>query len=691
MTLSQELQDFVSLLENRREWLTGRFSGYAADNFSGQILTSGENSDLTVNEINKTLIQTIKTCGFTIPDQPGHDIFMDDPAAGFGMQKAKELKAAGLTLNAFMTLVRYYRQTYIDLYNQGSPGDPLHDKYIFYTHSFFDRIELGYISEWIAGNPGLPSNYILEADRDMFSDKNKYLTVFECLYTPLILLDESDCVQNFNLKAAQLFENLKTGYNLFTEDAFPSTNLKILGEKTRKIINSGDEVSVFDSEIDTQSGRKYFKVIVRKFLNIDNQYKGAILMLEDLTESHQTEEKLKESKLHAEEADRLKTSFLANMSHEIRTPMNAIIGFAELLLGGNYKNSEERNFLKLIHSSSKDLLHIIEDILDIAKLESKQLKIKYKACKIYGIFTNLYAIFSDTLRRYGTDGDIELVLKVDEKDRNQAIFTDGERLKQILSNFLSNSAKFTSKGFIEFGYKILDDSAILFFVRDSGTGIPESMKEKVFDRFFQVEEHQSLNPGGAGLGLAICRDLVNLMGGKIWVESTLGKGSGFYFQIPCQITVAESKKIHSLPRMRKQVAAINLKGKCILIAEDDEISYMLLRETLLRTEASILWARDGLEAINFAESMEKLDLILMDIKMPGVNGFEASKYISTIRPEIPIIAQTAFALDGDRSKCLEAGCCAYITKPVNQDTLFLLIERYILSGSISHRTLIGTK
>jgi CheY-like chemotaxis protein len=291
--------------------------------------------------------------------------------------------------------------------------------------------------------------------------------------------------------------------------------------------------------------------------------------------------------------------------------------------------------------------------------------------------SDLKEVFKETLRRYGTADDVQLLLKVDEPLHDLTIVTDGERLKQVLNNLMNNAAKFTTRGFIEVGFTLNPSNILTFFVRDTGPGIPPEMKERIFERFYQLENSKTENSGGAGLGLAICRSIIQLLGGHLSVESESGKGSVFTFQIPFKKVDQLPKTYRESQRVLKETDYPNFVGISILVAEDDEINYFFLNQLLEKTGAKIRWAKNGQEAISFIEAGEKIDLVLMDIKMPLVDGLEATRTILQHRPELPVIAQTAFALEGDQTKCLEAGCKAYITKPVNRQKLYSLLEKYL--------------
>ncbi len=693
MKMTREAEDYISLLTKNANWLTQRILYYANQyHFTKYKAILQEDWCMSASGISESLILTVKIFGIEDQELHPNEDYSKNPVSYFGQVEAIKNQQRGVTIRMFMALIKYCRRSYLDLIKESDVNSDLKKKFLFFTERCFDRIELGYISQWTSIPKNTSISELQLLNHEIINEKNRYLAVFESLFAPIILLDNANRVINYNRAASDLFTDIRIDEELHHDNSALSSTLKDIANKIKSFVQSSQREYYFETIVNSVIGQHYYKILFKKMMDLGDTFRGTLVMLQDLTEQHITEENLQEAKAKAEEADKLKTAFLANMSHEIRTPMNAIIGFTELLLNEKYSKHDKNEYLKLIRRSSTDLLNIIEDIIEIAKMESKQLKIKYKACKPFNILTDLKSVFHETLRKYGTHDDVELILKVDKKDENIVFYSDGERLKQVFSNLLNNAIKFTDEGFIEFGYQVTDSSKLLFFVRDSGIGIPQGMKERIFERFFQLEEHIKQNVGGAGLGLAICKNIVNLLGGNIWVESREGKGSEFNFKLPFR----EVPK--NIQQKSEQASNNEIKdyqswhNKVFLIAEDDEINFLFLKEILNRTGVKVLHAKNGLKAIDIAETHEKLDLILMDMKMPEVDGIEATRYISTIRPNIPIIAQTAYALEGDKAKCINAGCCAYITKPVNKDRLFYLIDKYLsMKNYINNNYLIKLK
>ncbi len=420
---------------------------------------------------------------------------------------------------------------------------------------------------------------------------------------------------------------------------------------------------------------------------------GTVGISRNITDRIQAEKMLKQAKLKAEEADRLKTAFLANMSHEIRTPMTSIIGFSELLLEAGLSIKQQKKYLNYIRSSGKSLLNLINDIIDIAKIEAGQIKIKKSEFNINAIMGELFSTFKQEKQRKGKY-NIELRINIPDSKEKYYIYSDPFRIKQVLSNLLSNAFKFIDKGFIEFGYTIEKNPdngeknkelILRFYVKDTGIGIPEDKMEVIFDRFGQIQETIYRNQGGTGLGLAISKKIVELLGGNIHLESTEGKGSTFYFTIPTKATCIEEKDEH--PKKSKQIQTgkapkkssrqYSWENKVILVAEDEPMNFRLLDIVLRKTGAQILWVKDGYEAVHAAKTNKNIDAILMDLKMPQLDGYEAVEQIRKFNPVIPIIAQSAFALVGERDKCIAAGCNDYIAKPYKAQDVLEIINKYL--------------
>ena len=394
-----------------------------------------------------------------------------------------------------------------------------------------------------------------------------------------------------------------------------------------------------------------------------------VSVIKDITSRKIFEDNLNEARQKAEDADRLKSAFLANMSHEIRTPMNAIVGFANMLTDKDISGKEREEYSGYIASNSSILLTLIDDIIDISKIEAGQLKIKQKTTSVAAILDEVLPSAKEHLRMYDKS-NIELITECDKSVRETPVKTDKTRVIQVLTNLLTNAVKFTDEGHIRCNcmiIKIYDKKFIRFQVSDTGIGIRSENLDKIFNQFYRIEHNDVSEYRGTGLGLALSKKLLTLMGGKIEVESEAGKGSAFTFYIPYRPApeALSGNSFLSIPRKKN-----NWKGKKIIIAEDDFTNYKFLESLFMPTGATLIHAHNGREAIDFFQSEPDTDIILMDIRMPEVDGYEATRKIKSMKPEIPIIAVTAFAMEAEKKEIMDFQFDDYVAKPINNELLF---------------------
>jgi PAS domain S-box-containing protein len=399
-------------------------------------------------------------------------------------------------------------------------------------------------------------------------------------------------------------------------------------------------------------------------------------IIRDITIEKHIQYDLVKAKEKAENADKLKSAFLANMSHEIRTPINGILGFANLLEMRDFSREKEVQYLQIINNSGKLLLNLVNDIIDIAKIEAGQINIQHSEVNLPAMFHDLAEFYHGEKVRRAKE-DIEFKIEIPSNEKYHFIVTDPLRLRQIINNLISNALKFSDLGYIEFGYQPVGRN-LLFFVKDTGIGIHENEIQIIFDRFKQAGL-ASRKKEGTGLGLAISKGLVELLGGKIWVKSENGKGSEFYFTIPLHESNIKSNEGASKPVMSSYIVS-DWKDKTILLVEDEEVNYLYVKELLDNTGIILLHAPTGEDAIQLCKSSVPVDLVLMDMRLPGINGFEATKQIKRIRENIPVIAQTAYAMENERQDCIDAGCDHYITKPFDQDLLFGVLNNFLFKS-----------
>lgn len=379
---------------------------------------------------------------------------------------------------------------------------------------------------------------------------------------------------------------------------------------------------------------------------------------------------LEEAKDKAEESEKLKSSFLANLSHEIRTPLNAILGFSSLLAESKVPVESKKNYSEIIQSNSESLLVLIDDILDFSRIEAGQVKIQLEYILIDQVLKELYGSFIQK-----TTPELKLTLTTHPGPEIIMIETDKIRFKQILGNLLTNAFKFTEKGEIEIGYELLNGSEIKFFVKDTGIGIDKKHHATVFERFRKLEG-RSKYYSGSGLGLAICKKLTDLLGGRIWAEGETGKGSQFYFVHPGYTFLLNQVNEKNTV---KQKIEFNWKNKIIAIAEDEENNYLLLERIIVKQGAEVIWFKDGEAIVSYFSGLKEnnISLILMDIKMPNMDGYQALEKIRALFPNIPVIAQTAHAMGEDIKKITRNGFNDYLTKPININILKEKLNKFL--------------
>ena len=460
------------------------------------------------------------------------------------------------------------------------------------------------------------------------------------------------------LFAKPLTRNLGRRGSEITSPSYLAKNLGYL----KKVINNKNYIET-DYYIDSTD--KHTHLVMYSIQDYE-----AICLFSDTTEAYNSKQKLIEAKEKAESSDRLKSAFLANMSHEIRTPLNAIIGFSDLLSATD--DPEERvAYSEIVHKNNELLLQLISDILDISKIEAGTLD-------VVNDYVDINQMCREVIHFYELKTeDSPVKVTFDDTLPAYILFSDKNRLTQVLNNFINNALKFTKEGGITLGYYLVGEDRLKFFVRDTGCGIAKENLGSVFERFVQLDSFVA----GTGLGLSICRSLVEQMNGEIGVESEVGEGSYFWFTHPFQPEIQVVSKETKPKQVEKtvQTEESNDSSKpLVLIAEDTDSNYILL-SSIFRNKYTLVRAYNGREAIDLFNQIHP-DIVLMDMKMPVMDGIEATKEIRATDARTPIIAVTAFAYDSDKERVLEAGCNAYISKPIKAAELMRVIKEWLERG-----------
>jgi signal transduction histidine kinase/CheY-like chemotaxis protein len=446
-------------------------------------------------------------------------------------------------------------------------------------------------------------------------------------------------------------------------------------KKQNRILNLEKEVDSQNKEIDNQ--KEKFLDSVKKNANLKNIIENQTEQINQLKRDFDNiqgklDEKVlkRTSELHTllektVESNRLKEAFLEKISREIRTPLNSILGFVNLLNDSNLGRIDREYYLKFIRESGNNLLTLIDNIVDFSRLETGEILVEYRKCNLIVLVADLVDKYRSRLVRDKS----KVTIFYNKPETSEESLADCRRILNILDQLINNAMKFTSSGKIEVNYTI-NQSHHVFTVSDTGIGIDEIYLDIIFERFYQIESEVKEYFQGAGLGLTIVKGLTDLLGGKIEVKSEPNKGSDFILSIPFKELKAKDAK------RKKTELSLNWKDKTILIAEDEDSNYHFLEAILKKTKANILWAADGLKFLEIIDQNKDIDLVLLDIKMPGINGFNAIKVIRQQNISIPVIAQTAFNQPEDKQKCLESGCDDYLAKPIDRDLLLSKISNF---------------
>jgi len=493
----------------------------------------------------------------------------------------------------------------------------------------------------------------------------------------LLVENSEDMITILDFSGKYLFFSGPKKYNIHSRDVVGKTLYDLwdfdiaskIAEQINKIVQTG-ESSKMEIYVNFQGSLKWFEENIYP-LKKENRIISVVKISSDISERKSKELELIHAKEKAEESDRLKTAFIHNLSHEIRTPMNAIMGFSELI-GNNYNDKAKIDrFSTIINQRCNDLLVIISDLLDIAKIEANQLPVHIESCNLKALFSELSLFFEEQQKRLGKE-HIKFNLKANCGPSESIILTDKVKLKQIFINLLSNSFKFTSTGSIEGGCKFNENQTLVFYLSDTGIGIPHNKQQLIFKPFTQAEQGTNRLYGGIGLGLSIVKGLINLLGGEIFLESEVGKGSTFTFTIPFKTT----QLLNEEPFVLNESLNYNFQNQTILVVEDDLYNTEFIKELLSDTGLNIIYAAQGSLAMQLAASHIP-DLVLMDIRLPDMNGYEVTRKLLQHNPNLKIIAQTAYAAKDDELKSKEAGCIDHISKPLKRKALFSMISKYL--------------
>ena len=510
----------------------------------------------------------------------------------------------------------------------------------------------------------------IKTEQELFENESKFKTLFEHAADGILVGDENGYIIDANSSFCSL-----TGYSRdeilhkFIADMFSKKSLDKSPIKF-DAVKKGQSV-ISEREIVSKSGMHIPIEMNTTFLKSNHYF----AVVRDMTERKKVEEAILEknkelmlAKKKAEESDQLKSEFLANMSHEIRTPMNGILGFSRMLGEDELDRKQQQLYIEIIENSSNQLMRIIDDILEISILETKQVKVVNNALNLNRLFLELFTVYDRQAKMNKTP----LYIKIGLDDEKSVILVDGIKLRKVICNLIDNALRYTNEGYIELEYKLINEM-LVFHVKDTGIGIVKEKQKIIFERFSQAEKRLSKEYGGLGLGLSIAKENTELMGGTISVESEKGEGSTFTFTIPYNPVVKTDER-------KDNEAGNSNTTKVILVVEDEEINYLYLETVIRKFEKSIeiLHAKNGVEAVDVCRARKDIDVVFMDIKMPEMNGLEATQIIKEFAPDLRIVAQTAYSTFEDRQNALQAGCDDFIEKPINVELLNQIINNVML-------------
>jgi signal transduction histidine kinase/CheY-like chemotaxis protein len=456
------------------------------------------------------------------------------------------------------------------------------------------------------------------------------------------------------------------------EDIVHPEDINYQAERIKKL----NETGFFETELRLRHANGQYLNLSSRSVTVKNdsgEILGSLTISRDITKLKQVHEDFKKATVEAETSNRLKTSFLANISHEIRTPLNSVVGFSNLLLADDISRKVKEEYIEHINYNSEKLLQIIGDIIDLSRLESSQIEITYEETSLNSIISELIEEARQVIIR--NEKSIILNVRNQFEDNGDLIFTDRIWLKRVLNHLLDNAVKFTLDGSIEFSY-FKENENLVFKIKDTGIGINKENLDHIFKEFRQEIDGHHRPFEGLGIGLTLAKEVVERMGGKIYVQSEKGIGSEFSFSIPYRPAGSIRSRLKSVGSDIFS-GPINWSSRKCLLVDDNKDVLLYLTRILNDTGITILTARSGYEAIETIRSHSDIDVVLLDMQMPEMNGIEATKEIRMISRNLPIIAQTAFIFEDDKDIIIEAGCDACLFKPIRREHLLTVMAGFI--------------
>ncbi len=697
---SHDMSRFEELLRSSEDWLLQRLVFYAR-----RVIDIGDGA--SVEEAWRRCVRglsgaLIKGLSARYPDfefRQGED-FRHDPLCAFMVNTAIRHRERGVSLEMFHALMVYYKQAWLDLVGHGGFEADYEEDCLKYVTRMFDRMMVAFCAAWAETDQSKWIEELQVSNRAMSREKDRYLTIFEGVPNPVFIIDEQNRIADLNLAASVILgisgthgaqyylktvtTALNSGLDKDTADEKPEV---VVGKPLTEIfpwlahdldhfIAGGDSSVNIEKEVRNQEEPRYFNIKFSRIPDMREVFGGVIIIIEDITARKQAAEELLLAKETAETANKAKSVFLANMSHELRTPLNAVLGFSQIMMKSPDITDGQRENLNIITRSGEHLLNLINNVLDIAKIESSRVELEESSLDPRQMLEEIKSMMHVRAMEKGLAFFLEHSPEIP-----RAVFADGGKLRQALINLVGNAIKYTREGSVTLramvaGREIPERVRVRFEVEDTGAGIREEDRERIFFPFVQLADRPGTDEG-TGLGLAISKQYVELMGGRIGVSGEPGKGSLFHFDIP--LTVLPSGTIPAVHGRGRVIGLAEGRRRYrILIAENQPENRLLLRKLLEPLGLDIREAGNGAEAVEVFEEWRP-HLVWMDIRMPIMDGLEATRRIkaSVAGAETKIIAVTAHAYEEERHEILAAGCDDFIRKPYHDADIFDALTRHL--------------
>lgn len=652
------MEKLIHIIADNETWLVERVLHYAkVHGYARYTSTLAEAWRISINGLSQAILDGLKFYTET-PELGPDDDYMRDPVTSFGIKEAQKHRSRGVTIGMFLGLLKYYRQSYIDLILENDFNEEEKKCYRLFIDRIFDRIEIGFCTEWTGLSGSEELEELQVTNRFLSNEKDRYLTSFESMKNPVILLDNNNIIVNINHAGNELFKDFSVPGSAYYSRNIPENRLIFLEEELSSFVSIKNSEMELEKEIETVKGKRYFQIKLKKMLDVSERFAGVIAILNDITELKLVQEELMMARDKAESASRAKSSFLASMSHEIRTPMNAIIGMTSLLLNTELSHEQEE-FVEVIRRSGNSLMGIINDILDFSKIEAGQFMLEKNPFELIECVEEALDIVAPKAGKKS----LEIAYMC---DKSVPLIIEGDitRLRQILVNLLDNAIKFTEKGDVVLSVKarhlMEEDYEIQFSVKDTGVGIPPEKFQYLFKPFSQTDSSITRRYGGTGLGLTISKLLVEHMGGTIHAESVPGKGTTFYFTI---ITRADTVKQFSSFKSSHLLAGLN-----VLIVDDNEINRFMLTQACEKWGVSSINASCASEALAILKQNKTVHIALLDMAMPGVDGITLADEIRNLGYDFPMFLLTSIDKIFSQKELMNFN--GYLIKPIKLSHLY---------------------